>query len=217
MKKYSFTLIELLVVIAIIAILASMLLPALNQAREKAKTIKCAGNLKQQGLATAFYSQDYDEWVVPARLTAGVPTKGDMWYNRLNDYVQSTEVFHCPSDEDFVWNSYNKTSYGHNMEGIRVDGDSAKSTGLGLDPAHAFSMIKTVQIKRPSNTIMFADSSDIAAASSRYYICYIDEQTDYAPSGRHSKGANVLWCDGHVKWKLKIELDSTPDYWNRNE
>ncbi|MBT7164501.1 MAG: type II secretion system protein [Victivallales bacterium] len=110
--KRSFTLIELLVVIAIIAILASMLLPALAQAREKARAISCVNNLKQVGLGVVMYLDDND---------GTYPNRDIIWVNGPNNvipdwgvvdsYITNADVWKCPSNslEPAVQLSYSVT------------------------------------------------------------------------------------------------------------
>jgi prepilin-type N-terminal cleavage/methylation domain-containing protein/prepilin-type processing-associated H-X9-DG protein len=97
-KKSAFTLIELLVVIAIIAILAAILFPVFAQAREKARQTSCLSNLKQTGLGTAMYVQDFDE-TFPINLYLGGSGNCIMtFYQEIQPYQKNSQITVCPSD-----------------------------------------------------------------------------------------------------------------------
>src|ERR1700678_2698978 len=98
--KTAFTLIELLVVIAIIAILAAILFPVFAKVREKARQISCASDLKQIGLATLMYVQDYDEsYPCGEYQAAGAGNNiGEGWAGQIWPYVKATAALKCPDD-----------------------------------------------------------------------------------------------------------------------
>ena len=104
--KNKFTLLELLIVIAVIAILASLLLPALGKAVESARKASCQGNLKQIGASLALYASDQDGYIPAIYATSKDGTPWELWSGRLGGYLRTIRVFLCPSD------TITKTVYG---------------------------------------------------------------------------------------------------------
>jgi len=219
----AFTLIELLIVIAIIGILSAMLLPALSQSKQSAWRAECAGNLRELGMATELYWDEYSgncfQWIYNSTNTDGhlywfgwlqsdSTAEGqrafDLSAGVLFPYLDGSDVRLCPAlyatpaqlklkGDDVIF------SYGYNK--------SLSPAGNNSPP------VNVNKIKRPADFALFADAAQVNdfqdPASPDHPMLeewyYLDVDTNfssanYYPNGhfRHAQKANAVFCDGHV-------------------
>ena len=202
-RRFSgFTLIELLVVIAIISLLAGLLFAGFSRARENGRKTSCLSNMKQIQIAVMQYVQINDETMPlvfadfePLNNT-WEPAKGEKgWLEALQPYIQSTQVFNCPSDSS-----------------VATSSATTSATDYAYNRALAFLNTTTpgprilAEIDRSETTILFLESVPGDATNSRPSTLNISGPMTGANAftdtrlQRHLGGSNLVFLDGHAKW-----------------
>jgi prepilin-type N-terminal cleavage/methylation domain-containing protein/prepilin-type processing-associated H-X9-DG protein len=230
-KRCGFTLIELLVVVAIIAILASLLLPALSRAKTLAQSTVCRSNLRQTGLATSLYISDFGAY--PRQQILATPIQ--FWNDFLEPYTGSwwtNSIFLCPGNRRA---SPNRTFVASNFTGVavvRAVGDYdmnangiSYNLGLGLayGPNDETWAVRESEVASPSDMIAYGDSVSMSGIGSRFSVgAYKHPRPDdrQNQSKRHLGRSNVVFCDGHVESlkpnRLFILSEEVARRWNRD-
>ncbi len=215
-----FSLIELLIVTAMIAILASMLLPMLNMAREMAHSIACANNLKQLGFSFSSYVNDNNDYFPPAhldQLTGDSNLTYAVWnwaYMLQRDtYVATGKLYRCPSAEKIM--PGNSTTYHRDLDQflkLSNNASSWKYIGYGYNNnyigSHAgivetsfpaflrYQPVRTTEMKKISSCFVLAETKDMySGILTGYYLTF--ENGRYIHD-LHRGGTNLLFADGHV-------------------
>jgi len=221
MKK-SFTLIELLVVIAIIAILASMLLPALNKARGSSQATKCLSNHKQLGSALAMYAGDHQDWLPTATVNGGTP---GYWKLQLAAYIGKQTPTWSDLTKDFKGfgkgSAFGCPNFAGLPDSIKVQETAYPGlySGLGWGRWYSYNPLKTgtegplkmAKAQRvASETVLLGDVPDsetyVTTSKENYLTIAWQNLIPTRIAIRHNGGGNYLWADGHAGGKRNAEM-----------
>lgn len=223
LRSRGFSLVELLIVVAVIALLLSILLPGLQQARAQSRSAVCGSNLRQLALANTNYANDYTGRFCPAaadiagenlqRWHGGRPADDAPFDPRrgpLAVYLGDEQgVRACPEIGVFTDNSgafeRGGGGYGYNQAYVGRVVAPARHGNITIVTTQTGTLIS--RIRRPAETLMFADTAFAARADGvieysfaepRFHPQYTFARMDPSIHFRHRERANVVWIDGHV-------------------